>query len=116
MVDVTGVDHVCMGTDTKMTPSYHPPGSFNPPQQDHPDNNPRQTAPPDSTHSKNNFSGDKNRGRMGERTNDAWQNQTGGFYYAVVDALLKTGFSEKGIAKIGGGNSCRIFQAATSGQ
>ncbi|HET7001088.1 MAG TPA: membrane dipeptidase [Puia sp.] len=82
MTDVIGVDHVCIGTDTKMTPSYNPRG--NPP-------------------------------RPGERTNDAWQNQKVGFYYAVVAALLKTGFTEDEIGKIGGGNFLRIFQAATAG-
>ncbi|MES1222422.1 MAG: membrane dipeptidase [Bacteroidota bacterium] len=90
LVDVVGVDHVCIGTDTKMTPSYRP-GSPGPQP------------------------GDKNRGRPGERTNEAWQDQKGGFYYAVVDALLKTGFTEVEIAKIGGGNFCRIFDAATAG-
>jgi membrane dipeptidase len=27
MVDVVGIDHVCIGTDTKLTPSYRSPGS-----------------------------------------------------------------------------------------
>jgi membrane dipeptidase len=73
LVDVIGIDHVCIGTDTKLTP-----GS-----------------------------------RQGGRTNQAWQGQTVGFYYAVVDALLKTGFSPEDIAKVGGGNFCRVFGAAT---
>jgi len=81
MTDITGVDYVCLGTDTKMTPSYNPRG--NPP-------------------------------RPGERTNDAWQNQKAGFYFAVVAALLQTGFTKDEIKKIGGGNFLRIFNAATS--
>jgi len=81
MTDIIGVDHVCLGTDTKMTPSYNPRG--NPP-------------------------------RPGERTNDAWQNQKAGFYFAVVAALLQTGFTKDEIKKIGGGNFLRIFNAATS--
>ena len=84
LVDVVGVDHVCIGTDTKMTPSYRP-GANN-------DSKPR----------------------MGERTNGAWQDQKDGFYYVVVDAMLKTGFTENEIGKIGGGNFCRIFDAATT--
>jgi membrane dipeptidase len=87
LVDVVGTDHVCIGTDTKLTPSYRPggPGSG------------------------------QNRPRVGERTNEAWQDQKMGFYYAVVDAMLKTGFTADEIGKIGGGNFCRIFDAATAG-
>jgi len=84
LVDVIGADHVCIGTDTKLTPSYSPQG------------------------------GNQNR-RVGERTNEAWQDQKTGFYYAVVDAMLKTGFTADEIGKIGGGNFCRVFDAATAG-
>ena len=41
--------------------------------------------------------------------------QKAGFYYAVVDAMLKTGFTEDEIDKIGSGNFCRVFDAATAG-
>jgi len=82
MTDVIGVDHVCIGTDTKMTPSYSLRG---------------------------------NSARPGERSNEAWQDQKVGFYYAVVGALLKTGFTEDEIGKIGGGNFLRIFNVATLG-
>jgi membrane dipeptidase len=84
LVDVIGIDHVCMGTDTKLTPSYNPGGG-------------------------------QNRGRVGERTNQAWQDQKVGFYYAVVDAMLKVGFTRDEIGKVGGGNFCRVFDAATAG-
>ena len=90
MVEVVGVDHVCIGTDTKLTPAYRSPGSTGPGE-------------------------DKNRRRVGERTNEAWQDQEAGFYFAVVDAMLKTGFTENEIGKIGGGNFCRVFNAATAG-
>lgn len=52
---------------------------------------------------------------MGGGTNQAWADQKDGFYYTVVDALLKTGFNEEEIAKIGGDNYCRVFYAATRG-
>jgi len=55
-------------------------------------------------------------GRIGGSTNEVWKDQKVGFYYAVVDALLKTGFTENEIGKIGGGNFCRIFNAATIGR
>lgn len=84
MIDVVGVDHVCIGTDTKMAKPY--------------------TA----NESKQNE-------RVGERTNGAWKDQKEGFYYAVVGEMLKAGFTEAEIAKVGGGNFCRVFDAATVG-
>ena len=80
LVDVIGMDHVCIGTDTKLTPPSPRPGPQHP--------------------------------RVGERTNQAWQDQTAGFYYVVVDAMLKTGFTRGEIGKIGGGNFLRVFGEA----
>lgn len=90
LVGVIGVDHVCIGTDTKLTPSYRAPGA------------------------QNGNVGAQRGERVGERTNLAWQDQQFGFYYAVVDAMLKTGFTSDEIGKIGGGNFCRVFDAATA--
>ncbi|MET1056055.1 MAG: membrane dipeptidase [Pedobacter sp.] len=87
MVDVVGIDHVCIGTDTKLTPAYHPPGD-------------KHGGPG---------------GKMGGGSNEIWSDQKLGFYYTVVDALLKTGFNADEIGKIGGGNFCRVFDAATKG-
>jgi membrane dipeptidase len=95
MVDVVGIDHVCIGTDTKMAKPYMP----------------------------KNETGLKQKERIGERTNLVWQNQTDGtsrdnregFYYTVVAEMLKSGFTEGDIAKIGGDNFCRVFDAATVG-
>ena len=100
MVDVVGIDHVCIGTDTKMTPSYRSPA-----------NSGGKPADPKSP-----SQGDKNGGRVGERSNAAWQGQTKGFYFAVVEAMLEVGFVETEIAKVGGGNFCRIYDAATAGR
>ena len=83
LVDVVGVDHVCIGTDTKLTQ----PGGRSP-------------------------VGGRGGQRAGERTNQAWQDQTAGFYYVVVDAMLKAGFTSDEIGKIGGGNFLRIFGEA----
>ncbi len=55
-----------------------------------------------------------NNDRFGKKTNQSWENINEGFYYSVVTALLKTGFTEKEIIQIGGGNLCRIFNKATS--
>jgi membrane dipeptidase len=95
--DVIGVDHVCIGTDTKLTqPSPRPtgPGPGGPGPGGPPQGGPRPGP------------------RVGERTNLAWQDQTQGFYYVVVDAMLRTGFKPDEIAKIGGGNFLRVFGEA----
>jgi membrane dipeptidase len=84
LVDVIGVEHVCIGTDTKMTPPGSPPG------------------------------GGQHPPHIGERTNQAWPDQTAGFYYVVVDAMLKVSFTEDEIGKIGGGNFLRVFGAAVA--
>jgi membrane dipeptidase len=108
LVGVTGVDHVCIGTDTKMTPPYKSSGGSGNP------GNLQEGSSPDNKGQNGGPAGNKG-GRIGERTNEAWQDQKVGFYYAVVDAMLKTGFTEEEIGKIGGGNFCRVFDAATSG-
>ncbi len=103
LVDVIGIDHVCIGTDTKLTqpsprPNGPPPGA-RPPGGPGPSgagaNGPGPGAPP--------------RARVGERTNQAWADETAGFYYVVVDAMLKTSFTPDEIGKIGGGNFLRVF-------
>jgi membrane dipeptidase len=86
LVDVIGVDHVCIGTDTKLTQPGARPGGPRP--------------------------GEKSEVRVGERTNLAWQDQTAGFYYVVVDAMLKTGFTQDEIGRVGGGNFLRVFGEA----
>jgi membrane dipeptidase len=120
LVDVTSVDHVCIGTDTKLTPPNMPAGGFGPrpggpgPQPGGNNGDHHDGPPPGGNGQKG--PGGPNRGRIGERTNEAWADQKAGFYYAVVDAMLKTGFSADEIGKIGGGNYCRVFDAATAGR
>jgi membrane dipeptidase len=102
LVDVIGVDHVCIGTDTKLTqpsprPAGPPPGNHGGPAGS---GGPPPGMRPGQKHD-----------QVGERTNLAWENQTAGFYYVVVDAMLKTGFNLEEIEKIGGTNYLRIFAA-----
>lgn len=85
MVEVVGIDHTCIGTDTKLTKPYRGKDNQNKFQE-----------------------------RPSERTNLAWNNQKDGFYYEVENALLKEGFSASEIRKIAGENSLRIFKMATS--
>lgn len=114
MVDVIGVDHVCIGTDTKLTTPYHSPNDFGGrPGGPPPGSNPND-KPDTSRHDRRPPNGPNNGKRVGERTNEAWADEKVGFYYAVVDALLKTGFNEDEIGKIGGGNYLRVFDKATS--
>jgi membrane dipeptidase len=97
LVDVIAVDHVCIGTDTKLTQASPRPG-------EHPSGGRRPDGPP--------LGGPRpgqQNARVGERTNQAWRDQTAGFYYVVVDAMLKTGFTPDEIGKIGGGNLLRVF-------
>jgi microsomal dipeptidase-like Zn-dependent dipeptidase len=127
LVDIIGVDHVGIGTDTKLTPAYRAAGNFGPRPGGQP--GPQQGAQPGGTTGNQQDKPPRNEGqpgekerpkeaqnreRVGERTNLAWKDQNEGFYYVVVDALLKTGFTEEEIGKIGGGNFCRIFDAATA--
>lgn len=130
MVDVIGVDHVSIGTDTKMTPPYRAagwggqrPGGQGGPgggpggqggQHDGPPKD-QQGGPGGGPGGQGGPGGGQKR-RVGERTNEAWADQKLGFYFAVVDAMLKVGFNEEEIGKIGGGNFCRLFDAATKGK
>lgn len=111
LVDVVGIDHVCIGTDTKLTPPYRAPGSAGP-KPGGP--GPQPGGAPGGKAPEGPGAGQKP-GRPGGGTNQTWPDQQGGFYFAVVDALLKTGFTADEIGKFGGGNFCRVFDAATAG-
>lgn len=112
LVDVISVDHVCIGTDTKLTPpGASPNGAFNSGR------GPGAPGPgdrgPGGTPAGRGFGARGPQGPGGGgRTNQAWQDETEGFYFVVVDAMLKTGFRSDEIAKIGGGNFLRVFGEA----
>ena len=53
--------------------------------------------------------------RVGQGTNQAWPGLTGGFFHAVVGEMLLQGFKPDDIAKVGGGNFCRVLGKATAG-
>jgi microsomal dipeptidase-like Zn-dependent dipeptidase len=137
MVDVVGINHVCIGTDTKLTPSNNP-GRFGPPGGGRPnsasdsgsgggpnrgpDGGPNGArpggfgAPDDGRRGPGQGGGPGGgRGRGGGRTNEAWADQKIGFYYAVVGQMVSQGFTSEEIGKVGGGNFCRVFDAATVG-
>ncbi len=109
MVDAAGIDHVCIGTDTKLTPGNRPGGPGGPGGGT---GGPAQKKAGAAAQKKGGAAGG---GRMGGGTNQAWADQKVGFYYAVVGEMLKQGFKDAEIGKLGGGNFCRVFDAATSG-
>ena len=51
---------------------------------------------------------------MGDRTNQVWPDQKLGFYYAVVSEMLKQGFKDDEIGKVGGGNFAKVFGQVTT--
>jgi membrane dipeptidase len=119
MADVIGVEHVCIGTDTKLTKPDNPPGRFHHngpppggPVGTQPDG-PRLGGPRPNGPGTGGFRPGQQHAR-GERTNEAWAGETAGFYYVVVDAMLKTGFTPDEIGKIGGGNYLRVFGEAVA--
>ncbi len=83
MVEIVGIDHVCIGTDSKLATVTKADDIENKPS------------------------------RVGEQTNNVWQNQTKGFYFEVVENMLKIGFTESEISKIGSENYLRVFEKAT---
>lgn len=103
LVDVVGIDHVCIGTDTKLTPAYNPPS---------------ERGGPGGQRGFGGRDGGRGQGTPsngGDGTNHTWPGQTVGFYYTVVDAMLKNGFTPNEIGKFGGGNFCRLFDKSTAG-
>ena len=122
MVDAVGVDHVCIGTDTKLTPGSNPwgggpgGGPGGPPSgrpADEADKGPGGFPGPEGSPG-GRPGGGPGRGRMGERTNQVWPDQTLGFYYTVVSEMLKQGFKDDEIGNIGGGHFARVFGQVTT--
>lgn len=118
LADLIGVDHVCLGTDTKLTPPAPrpagPPPGFGPGGQHHDGPPPQQGASGPQAVPGNNGRPGQPQSRPGERTNEAWAGESTGFYFTVVNAMLQTGFTPDEIAKIGGGNFLRVFSQAVA--
>jgi microsomal dipeptidase-like Zn-dependent dipeptidase len=120
MADVVGIDHVCIGTDTKLTGNN--PGGFGGPgggpnrgpDGGRPGGGPGGFGRPDGGRRGPGQGGGRGRGGGG-KTNQAWGEQKVGFYYAVVEQMVNQGFTTEEIGKVGGGNFCRVFDAATIG-
>ena len=116
MVDAVGIDHVCIGTDTKLTPPINPCGGS---PGKGPDGPPPSRLADGADKGPGAFGGPPGglgRGRMGDRTNLIWPDQKLGFYYAVVVEMVRQGFTDEEVGKIGGGNFCRVFGQVTAGR
>ena len=119
MVNAAGIDHVCIGTDSQLTPTNSPGGGPRGPGGE-PDRGPggqRDSAQKGAGDPAQKKGVGPSGGRMGGGgTNMTWGDQKAGFFYVILGELLKQGFSDAEVRKIGGGNFCRVFDAATSGQ
>ncbi|MGC4030273.1 MAG: membrane dipeptidase [Tepidisphaeraceae bacterium] len=111
LVDVIGVDHVAIGTDTKLTPPNGGGGGGG--GNRGPSTRPGNAGGPGGQGGPGGGRRQGGGGGGGNQTNQSWGIKNG-FYFAVVDAMLKQGFSAEEIGKIGGGNFCRLFDAATT--
>jgi membrane dipeptidase len=52
--------------------------------------------------------------RTGQGTGAAWPGLSGGFFKAAVAEMLRQGLTPGEIAKVGGGNFCRVFDKVTT--
>ncbi|WP_225974717.1 dipeptidase [Arachidicoccus ginsenosidivorans] len=117
MVDVVGIDHVAIGTDTKLTTPYHSPKDH---FEQHDKNKQVHPAVINGSTKEPRKSNHQHRPSGETTTNSLWPPLTkggaSGFYYELVAALLKAGYDQKAIGKIGGGNYLRVFDLATAKQ
>jgi microsomal dipeptidase-like Zn-dependent dipeptidase len=102
MVDIVGIDHVCIGTDTKITPEYR---EVTPEMQE-------EFKKREAERGKNGGEGPKMSAteKNPNAVNHVWADDPMPFYQSVVRELLAIGFSEKEIAKISGGNFIKLFE------
>ena len=109
VADWVGIDHVCIGTDSKITPEIHEmdPEMIERIKKEMAE---RGIAPGDDGE------GGKRRGPPPQdlsRPNHVWPDEPDGFFPSVFRALRAEGFSEGEIARIAGGNFLRVFREAT---
>lgn len=106
MVNVVGVDHVCIGTDTKITPEIrevdperlkHWQGQQKKEGNDKPKGEPQKMMPQKNPNA----------------VNHVFYSEPDNFYHSVIRCLLDDGFSMKDIKKICGENFLRVFGKAT---
>lgn len=113
MVDIVGIDHVCIGTDSKITPEYE-----------------EMTDEMRERFQKEQAKREAERKAKGEQegprpqfqprdpnaANHEWGQEPDNFYHSVVRCLLAEGFNAGEIEKIVSGNFLRVFSETTNRQ
>ena len=110
MVDIVGIDHVCIGTDSKLTPEYE-----------------EMTDEMRERFQKEQAQRESERKAKGEEegprpqfphrdsnaVNHEWNQEPDNFYHSVVRCMLAEGFNAGEVEKIVSGNFLRVFSEAT---
>ena len=105
MVDIVGIDHVCIGTDSKLTPDYM-------------EFSPERMAQMKAMEEKRKQEGEQHDSpafpqKNPDAVNHEWNDQRDNFYHSVIRCLVEERFTDTEIEKIVSGNFCRIFDEAT---
>ena len=111
MVDIVGIDHVCIGTDSKITPEYmeispEMKARFEQEQKQR-ERERAERGEKEEEHKPNFPKKDPN------AVNHEWNDQPDNFYHSVIRCLLAEGFNEEEVEKIVSGNFLRVFGEAT---
>ena len=136
MVDIVGIDHVCIGTDSKITEEIH---EWEPWGEDKKDMGPKpegdkgprpegmDEGPHDGPRPDGKPMGDVPKGDKGDKgdapkgmpqhdpnaINHVWNDAPDSFFPSVIRCLTAEGFSDEDIRKICGENFLRVFDEAT---
>ena len=110
MVDIVGIDHVCIGTDSKITPEY----------QEMTDEMRERFQKEQAKHEAERKAKGEQEGprpqfqpRDPNAANHEWGQEPDNFYHSVIRCLLAEGFNAGEIEKIVSGNFLRVFSEAT---
>ena len=110
MVDIVGIDHVCIGTDSKITPEY---------QEMTDEMRERFQKEQDKREAERKAKGEQEgprpqfQPRNPNAANHEWGQEPDNFYHSVIRCLLAEGFNAGEIEKIVSGNFLRVFSEAT---
>lgn len=111
MVDIVGIDHICIGTDSKITPEY---------QEMTEEMKERFRQEQAKREAERKAKGEQDDGprpqfqpRNPNAVNHEWGQEPDNFYHSVIRCPLAEGFNAGEIEKIVSGNFLRVFSEAT---
>lgn len=111
MVDIVGIDHVCIGTDSKITPEYQEM------TEEMIERFKKEQAKREAEHRARGEKDDEPRPQFQKKdpnaVNHEWNFEPDNFYHSVIRCLLAEGFTSDEIEKIVSGNFLRVFSEAT---